>query len=182
MNRRAFLQRIGLGSLAASSVPLLGSPALAHLDSEEENERHFRFVALSFRGTPTSEAMVMEGTGIFGHGRLQGNGDWQHITWPPPSTLLGHGLWRKKSLVSYQTGFGSFAEIEASILTLRIRMLPAEDTDVDPFNATLKIVCNVGPAGLLTGQTEGYTLTLPTGAPFVPAVANVGLTHISTKH
>ena len=54
MNRRAFLQRIGLGSLVAgSSVPLLGSPAFAHLESEEENERHFRFVALSFRGTPT---------------------------------------------------------------------------------------------------------------------------------
>jgi hypothetical protein len=184
MNRRDFLQRIGLGSLVAgSSVPLLGSPALAHLESDGKNERHFRFVALSFRGTPTpSEAMVMEGTGIFGGDRLTGNGDWQHITWPPPSTLLGHGLWRKKSLVSYQAGIGSFGEIEASILTLRIRMLPAEDTDVDPFNATLKIVCNVGPAGLLTGQTEGFTLTLPAGAPFVPAVANIGLTHISTKH
>ncbi len=185
MNRRAFLQRVGLGSLAAGSVPLLGSPALAHLESDEENERHFRFVALSFRGTPTpSEAMVMEGTGIFGNGRLVGNGDWQHLTWPPApkSTLLGHGLWKKRSLVSYQAGIGSFGEIEASILTLQIRMLPAEDTDVDPFNATLEIACNVGPAGLSTGKTEGFTLTLPTGAPFVPAVANVGLTHISTKH
>ncbi len=178
MNRRAFLQRIGLGSLAVGSVQLLGPPALAHLDSDEEDERHFRFVALSFRA---SEAMVMEGAGIFGGDRLKGSGDWQHITWPPPSTLLGHGLWKKESLTSFQRGFGSFAEIEASILTLQIRMLP-EDSDVDPFDATLKIVCNVGPAGLLTGQAEGYTLTLPSGAPFTPAATAVGLTHISTKH
>jgi hypothetical protein len=182
MNRRAFLQRIGLGSLAAAgSVPLLGSPALAHLESEDGDERHFRFVALSFLDTQT-EAMVMEGTGIFGDDRLVGQGDWQHISWPPPSTLLGHGLWRKNRLLSYETGFGSFAEIEASILTLQILMLPAEDTGVDHFRATLKIVCNVGPAGLLTGQTEGFTLTFPDGTTFAPAVANIGLTHISTLH
>ena len=162
---------------------MLGRPALAHLDSDEENQRHFRFVALSFVGgaTPT-EAMVMEGTGIFGADLPQANGDWQHITWPPPSELLGHGLWKKKRLVSYEKGFGSFGEIEASILTLDIRMLPHEDTGVDPFTARLKIACNVGPAGLLTGLPEGFFLTLPGGPTFEPAASPLGLTHISTKH
>jgi hypothetical protein len=185
MNRRTFLQRLGVGSVAVGSVPLLGQPALAHLDSDEGNQRHFKFVCLSFltggEGTP-AEAMVMEGNGIFGGGISRGTGDFQHITWPPPSTLLGHGLWRERHILSYERGFGSFAEIEASILTLRIRMLPGEDTGVDDFPATLKIVCNVGPAGLLTGQDEGYTLTLPDGTTFAPAVPAVGLTHISTLH
>lgn len=187
MNRRDFLQRIGLGSLAAGSIPLLAQPAIAHLRSDDENQRHFRFVALSFppveSGIPP-EAMVLEGTGIFAGRVRQANGDFQHITWPPPSTLLGHGLWKKKrdGAFSYQKGFGSFGEIEASILTMEIRMLPADDTGVDPFDAVLRVVCNVGPAGLLTGEDEGFTLTFPDGATFEPAVPPIGLTHISTKH
>jgi hypothetical protein len=186
MNRREFLQRIGVGSLAAGSIPLLARPAIAHLKSDRGNQRHFRFVALSFLPTEDdtpSEAIVMEGTGIFDRQLRQANGDFQHITWPPPSSLLGHGLWKRKrdGAFDYQKGFGSFAEIEASILTIEIRMLP-RDTGTDPFTAMLRIVCNVGPAGLLTGENEGFTLTLPDGTTFQPAVPAVGLTHISTKH
>jgi hypothetical protein len=184
VNRRAFLRRLGIGSLTAGTIPFLARPGLAHLESDEGNQRHFRFVALSFpegEESPT-EAMVMEGTGIFGGGLSRGTGDFQHISWPPPSTLLGHGLWRERRILSYEAGFGSLAEIEASILTLRIRMLPGEDTGVDPFPATLKIACNVGPAGINTGLPEGYFLTLPDGTTFAPAVPAIGLTHISTMH
>jgi hypothetical protein len=183
VDRRSFLQRLGIGSLAVGSIQVLGRPALAHLESDDGNQRHFRFVALSFPpvAEPT-EAMVMEGSGIFGGGVLQGNGDFQHISWPPPSTLLGHGLWKKKKLLDYERGFGSFGEIDAGILTLQIRMLPAKGTGVDPFNAELRIACNVGPAGISTGLPEGFTLTLPDGTTFAPIDPPLGLTHISTKH
>jgi hypothetical protein len=182
VNRRQFLARLGIGSLAGS-IPLLGGEAaLAHLRSAGSDERHFRFVALSF-GTG-GDAMVMEGTGVFGAegGFVVGDGDFQHITWPPPSTLLGHGLWKARAILSYETGFGSFGEIDAGILKLRIRMLPDADTGVDPFGARLTIACNIGPAGISTGLPEGFSLTLPGGATFSPAVPAVGLTHISTPH
>jgi hypothetical protein len=47
--------------------------------------------------------------------------------------------------------------------------------------ATLKIVCNIGPAGLETEpfQQEGFTLTIPGLAPFSPFTPPVGLTFFS---
>jgi hypothetical protein len=43
---------------------------------------------------------------------------------------------------------------------------------------TLQVICNVGFAGLLTGQPEGYRLNLP-GAGINFDTPLVGLTHIS---
>lgn len=183
MNRRDFLQRVGVGSLAAGSIPLLSQPALAHLSSDRANERHFRFVCLSLAGG--TEAVVMEGSGIFTNTEAhQANGSFLHFTWPPPSTLLGHGTWKKKrgGDFSYEKGFGNLEVIEASIVTMDIRMIPGEDTGADPFTATLQVACNVGPFGLLTGLDEGIILTLPDGTTFEPAVPGIGLTFISTKH
>jgi hypothetical protein len=44
--------------------------------------------------------------------------------------------------------------------------------------AMLKIVCNLGPAGLVTSpfQQEGFTLTIPGVPPFSPFTPNLGLT------
>jgi hypothetical protein len=182
VNRRDFLQGIGVGSLAAGTLPLIGQPALAHFSSDSGNQRHFRLVAFSFAG---EEAIGIEGSGIFTNTELlQANGSFVHVSWPPPSTILGQGTWKRKrgGDFSYERGFGSIDVLEASIVTLEIRMVPSEGTGGDPFTATLEVTCNFGPTGLSTGQDEGFVLTLPDGTTFVPAVPAVGLTFITTKH
>lgn len=47
--------------------------------------------------------------------------------------------------------------------------------------ATVRVVCNIGAAGLSTGEEEGATLTIP-GAPFGPfvPVANSALSIFTT--
>jgi hypothetical protein len=51
--------------------------------------------------------------------------------------------------------------------------------------ATLELICNIGAAGLSTGEEEGFILTIP-GAPFgpfvplMPAVPSSGLTIFTT--
>lgn len=46
------------------------------------------------------------------------------------------------------------------------------------FEGTLRVACNIGPAGLSTGEAEGVTVTIdgaPVG-PFVPLTPPLGLT------
>jgi hypothetical protein len=59
---------------------------------------------------------------------------------------------------------------------MEIKLLPCDGPVIT--GATLKIVCNIGPAGLETEpfQQEGFTLTVPGQAPFSPFTPPVGLT------
>jgi hypothetical protein len=176
---------LGAGSLAAGSIPLLSRPALAHGGALDEDARHFRFVAFSFPSdeeTP-SEAFGLEGNGVFDdEGIHWAGGQFLHLTWPPPSTHLASGRWRDKRFVSFEDGFGSREVIEAGILTMVVRMIPGGGSEVDPFDATMQVVCNIGFAGIGTGLNEGVYLTLPDGSTFEPSVPPLGLTFISTEH
>ncbi len=77
--------------------------------------------------------------------------------------------------------FGTYGRIAASILELQIDLLP----DLGPVRkvegVALRLICNIGAAGITTGEPESFVLTVP-GAPFgpfQPLSPVVGLTHIS---
>ncbi|HXF73151.1 MAG TPA: hypothetical protein VNO79_11135 [Actinomycetota bacterium] len=180
MDRRTFLRKAGLGSVALASAPgvvsALARPAWA------DDEHRFRFVTVSTAGTidGVTHLFIANGNGRVEGSSVEGFGTWAHVNGadPNPSTnLLASGKWRPVSLVSF-TPIGTYGGVlEAGTLVARIvlkRLQPTRAT----FEGTLTVVCNIGPAGLSTGQAEGVTISIdgaPVG-PFVPFPSPLGLT------
>jgi hypothetical protein len=185
MDRRTFLKRAGLGAVALGSVPAFALPAWA----EEElkgvgDRRQATFVA--FGKGPTIDGVehvaVMNGKVIFSAeaGRAFGGGNFTAIdNGPPvPKPILAFGNWKVVKFLDYDTfDLPAYGTIQASILDLGTL---AEDG----LSGQLRLICNVGAAGLSTGEPEGFVLDLPEtpSGPlrFEPFDPPMGLTHIST--
>lgn len=172
MERKEFLKKAGVGSLALGSLPLLADVASA---DDGEARRKFYFVALS-RTASGADAIAMSGSGRLRGGDVEGGGEFVHfngaqLTAPSPA-FIATGGWKAVELLDFDE-VGTWGRGVAGILTVRARLNPCEGPSIR--GATLKVVCNLGPAGILNpGEVEGYTLTLPDGTTFSPF--GVGLT------
>ncbi|MGH2657840.1 MAG: twin-arginine translocation signal domain-containing protein [Actinomycetota bacterium] len=181
MDRREFLKRAGIGSIGLSTLAVT-SPALAGY-RKGNGHQHFSLVALS--STSASEAtnhvMILEGAGSFkaktGQVDPKGGGNFIHVEdFPSPgSGPFASGKWNVKRFVSYDAGppFGDYGRIRASILVVTVVLRPDAGGSLE---GTLEIACNVGFAGIQTGEPEGFKLSVPGfdfDTPFL------GLTHLS---
>ena len=93
---------------------------------------------------------------------------------PTPKPLLASGDWRARRVLGYDTkGLGSYGMIQPAILTL------LADFDNLAEGATLELVCNVGAAGLSTGEEEGFALEDTPYGTFVQLSPIIGITHLS---
>ncbi len=163
LDRRSFLKRAGIGSIALGSLPLLAAtPAGA-----SRRAAGFNFTAISQAGTIGSvvHAVNMAGSGTIEKDDVEGGGHFQHydLASAPPRTIIAAGAWKAKRLVSFDP-IGTWGVITAGVLVTQIELrqtIPSRAV----VAATLKVVCNVGSGGFETGQPEGFTLTVP-GAPF----------------
>ncbi len=179
LDRRSFLKRAGLGSLALGSLPGALAPAPAWARGRTVG---FNFTAISQARTigGVVNAANMAGYGTIEEDEVKGGGHFQHYdsASPPPRTILGAGAWHAKRLVSFDP-IGTWGVITAGVLIMQIELrhtIPSRE--VHP--ATLKVVCNVGSGGFETGQAEGFTLTVP-GAPHGPFVpTGAGITVFTT--
>ncbi len=112
-----------------------------------------------------------------------------------PKPILLSGTWKATTFVSYTNTnaagvpFGSYGHIQAGILVLLVDLHLDSGTVIS--GATLRLICNIGAAGVSTGEAEGYKLTIP-GTLFgeftpvlVPNAAGgttpFGITHLSTE-
>lgn len=165
MERKEFLKKAGVGSLALGSLPLFADVASA---DDGEGRRKFIFQALS--RTPTgADVIVMSGSGRFRGGDVEGGGEFVHfngaqLTAPSPA-FIATGGWSAVELLSWDE-VGTWGRAVAGILTVRARLKPCERPSIP--GVTLTVVCNLGPAGISTGLAEGYVLTLPDGTTFSP--------------
>jgi hypothetical protein len=181
MDRSEFLKKAGATSVIAS-FPLLGEAAWAHGDDQERGWRRFYFVALSgVEDTVTGgDSIAMTGSGRFDprDGRIDGGGEFVHFdgtNFGSPDNIIGTGRWEARRLLRFRE-IGTWGVGVAGIVRMRARLIPCEGPVIG--RATLKVVCNLGPAGIFTDpfQQEGYTLTLPNGVTFSPFTPNIGLT------
>ena len=174
LDRRSFLRRAGLGSVALASLPGLftAGPALAR-----GRAAGFNFTAISRAATigGVAHAVNMAGSGTIEEDDVDGGGHFQHYdaASAPPRTIFGAGAWKAKRLVSFNP-IGTWGVITAGVAVMEIEL---RQTIPSPaaVSATLKVVCNVGSGGFDTGQPEGFTLSVP-GAPygaFVPIGAGI---------
>jgi hypothetical protein len=184
MDRGEFVKRvgvgsIGLGALAAGPVALAARPGFP----KGNGHQHFTLVALS--GTTPSviggiqHMMVLEGAGTFKAGsgeHADGGGNFVHLNFAAPTAPgqpFASGEWEVNNFISYSTPVADYGRVRASIITVSVELHPDAGGSVA---GTLLVACNVGFAGILTGQPEGFKLDLGSinfNAPFA------GLTHIS---
>src|SRR2546425_9364738 len=164
LDRRSFLRRAGIGSIALGSLPSL----LAATPVEATRQAAgFNFTAISQAGTigAVVHAANMAGSGTIEEDDVEGGGHFQHYdaASAPPRTIFAAGAWKAKRLVSFDP-IGTWGVITAGVAVMQIELrqtIPSRTL----VAATLKVVCNVGSGGFETGQPEGFTLTVP-GAPF----------------
>ncbi len=177
MERRDFLKHAGIGSVALMSlrslVQDLGTPA--------EATGQVNFHSLVNSRAPLVGAVLPQ-VGISADGKVTGpqvvgGGSFNIFDQNSavPRTLLSFGTWKARRLVSFNL-IGTYGAFAAGILEIELDLVP-EGQPVTP--ATAKLVCNIGPAGLFTGQPEGVTLTIP-GSTFGPFTPLTGLTVFST--
>ena len=190
MDRRELLRKAGLGSLALASLPkmldVLATPVWA------EGQTNFHFMALSFAGPPGTPAalqhqLIMAGQGRFNPARIgsqvEGGGFFVHYTSPgtnpppggTPLPVVASGSWAARLLASYKQ-IGTFGVQAAGVLETVADLFQEIPSKAVIRGVTLKVVCNIGAAGLVTGEREGFTLGIPgtdfgaggTPGPFVP--------------
>ena len=169
MSRREFLTKAGVGSLALASLPALGNTLAT--PASVDRPTTFRFVSNS--NAPTIEGvahrMLMNGTGMVTPLQVVAAGSFVHINnaaaLPTPKPILGSGTWKAKSLLAFEL-IGTYGSLAAGEVEMEIHLIRAFPSSA-VIPATLRMVCNLAPAGLFTGEEEGFTLTIP-GAPFGP--------------
>jgi hypothetical protein len=177
VERKEFLKRAGVGAAVLSSAPVFADVAWAD-DDDDGGRRRFYFDALSgqARAVNLGETIAMTGCGSFRESKVRGGGEFVHFdgTKIPSPDFIATGSWKARRVLSFQE-IGTWGVAVAGILEMRVNLIPCEGRAI---RATLKVVCNLGPAGIVTSpfQQEGFTLTVPGLAPFAPFTPNVGLT------
>jgi hypothetical protein len=184
LDRRSFLKRAGIGSIALGPLPGLLAAAPAWASGRAAG---FNFTAISRAGTIGSvvHAVNMAGSGTIEEDDVEGGGHFQHydLASAPPRTIIAAGAWRAKRLVSFDP-IGTWGVITAGVLVMQIQLRPTIPSPA-VVAATLKVVCNVGSGGFETGQPEGFTLTVPSApfGAFVPIGAGITVfTTIAAAH
>lgn len=180
MNRREFLKKAGTGSAALGGLSaletMLATPAWAE-DRTTGNGFFFQVVSHS---TTSADLLIISGCGRIGRD-VEGGGSFTHFVpeGDPPFPIVATGHWRASRLTRFDP-IGSYGELVAGIAEL-----DAVAAITAPFTArsraTLEIVCNIGPAGLVTGEEEGVVVSVPdVGETFVPTSPPTGLTIFTT--
>jgi hypothetical protein len=184
MDRRQFVKHAGIGTLGLGA--LAASPVAVAGYRKGDGHQHFSLVSLS--GTSAAEVgsdnvMLLEGAASFkaktGQVDREGGGNFNHIRFTPAfpagQQLLASGTWEPTGFVSYTSTLPDYGRVRPSIVVVTVALHPDGGGS---FEGTLLVACNVGFAGLLTGQPEGFQLNLPgLGLNFDNPL--VGLTHIS---
>jgi hypothetical protein len=155
----------------------------------DEGDRAFVFLAYSQAATidGVQHRIAMLGSGTFNAAEreVEGGGSFVHFdqaTPGVPKRIISSGLWKAREFVSYQNGFGiTYGHIESAILVVRVDLIPDGGGEVVQ-GVTLRLICNTGPAGVTTGEPEGFVLTIPGTpfGPFKPLDPILGITHLST--
>ena len=180
MDRKGFLTRAGLVAGAASLPGLLMAEA-AFGQHGHGTSRVYDFV--SFSQAPASGHIAqprigMRGCGTFDETTKSVNGGGSFVFFdnaqPVPKPLILFGRWRAATFVNYNTkGLPSYGNIQPAILEI------LADVEGIGSGLTMEVVCNVGPAGLATGEEEGWQLHGTPYGDFMPLGPPVGISHLS---
>ncbi len=174
MKRREFLKTTGIASVALATLLLITALGNVTRVSAQDNQRGFTFDVRSALG---SNVIIINGDGVVSSSGVEGGGSFTIFTdtGSAPKPIVAFGTWKATSLVSF-TEIGTYGAHAAGTLVMDVVLTLADGTEIP---GTMTFVCNLGPAGLFTGSTEGVTLAAGTLGTFTPTTA--GLTVFSTQ-
>jgi hypothetical protein len=156
MNRRAFFKTAGIGSASLAAVSGLVTSA-----SAASPVVGFRFVSNSRTATVggVRHTAQFNGNGSITQSEVEGGGVFNLYvdTSPVPKTIEASGTWKAKRLTSF-TLIGTYGAIASGILQMDVHLVPNGGTVVE---AKMRVVCDIGAAGLNTGEEEGFVLDIP---------------------
>ncbi len=155
IDRRRFLKKAGLTSVALGSLPVLAGtlPALA------SDEMGFHHVTVSGAGP---DLLVMAGAGKFEESDIEGGGNFVHFV-AATGKVVAAGTWKARRVISFKSA-GSAHGLAAGVLDADVTLLPEAGGEIP---AKLRVACDLGFANLHTGQPEGVSLTVG-GTTFKP--------------
>jgi len=168
MDRRAFLKRAGLGTVGLAALPALADTAWARAGGP----RAWWLCVGIGPTTPDGivHRMIMNGQAHWhGQEEITGAGSFVHFNGasPVPNTIIATGRWRATKHLGVDV-IGTYGVFAGGVVQMEVELRPVEGPAIS--GATLRVVCNLGPAGLLTGRgNEGYYLDIPNGPTFVPS-------------
>ncbi len=173
INRREFLKKAAVGSAAAALLPsfVSGLAPIARAASAPE-PMSFHFMAVSRASTVqgVEHRIAMSGNGLVSPGSIAAGGSFTHYDnagLKDPKTILQSGDWKATGLVSFNLigawGNGPFSAGTVEMNVNLNRQFPSELV----IPARLKVISNIGSAGLTTGKPQGFTLAIP-GVPYGP--------------
>jgi hypothetical protein len=174
MKRREFIKKAGLSSAALASLPVAAGGLTSPAWADDGEGTWFRFAVVSI--TPTgSDLVAINGAGKFDDSSIHGRGSFTHWvpTGSPPFPIVAAGYWRATSLGGFASN-GVYGTLESGILELGATF---RTTIPGPARlpAEMRVVCNVGPGALLTGEHEGVHIHVA-GFEFEPLEPELGLT------
>ena len=191
MDRRGFLKTSALASLGLAALPelhdLMAPASVAAIGHRRTSTFTYVCIVKANNLGAVQPRMAQYGSGTFSPSGVEGGGGTVLFDNAPPAPkpIIGAGKWTAKRVVNYAP-YGGVGPLFAGILDLDVelsREIPSPA--VIPFK--LRIVCNVGPAGIQTGLHEGIYVSIP-GTPYVkggaagqlvPQEPEVGLTVFS---
>jgi hypothetical protein len=204
MERQEFLKKAGAASILASFpifLPARADVASADDDDDDDGARQqHRFYLVFFSGVgggsigvpppanAPSDAIVLGGCGSFNTRRISGGGEYvrTNLKLAPNAPVLDTGSWKARRLLEFEPDPGppgggpprTWGVVTPGHVLMEVKLISASDCEVT--RGTLDIVCNVGPAGIMTGfGPEGFVLELDDGTKFVQLTPPAGLTLIT---
>ena len=169
VDRKSFLRRAGLGSIALASLPALTEDASA---AEHVFGRpvYFHYYAFSRAAVVVAvvHAVAMSGSGRVTHNNVVASGSYVHFDFatPVPKAVISTGTWKAKRFLNLHLT-GTWGDLAAGVLDMEIE-LHQDSPSSAVIPATLEIVSNIGSANLFVpGKDVGFTLTIP-GADYGP--------------
>ena len=198
IDRRAFLRKAGVGSIALASLPSLIESMKSPAEAQAAGQGNYHFVCLAVggpqgaqpAGTPAApqHVLLISGDGSFDPARVaspvSGGGMYVHTTFPgaapppggTPLPVVASGTWGNGRLVSYLPN-KSWGAQGTGVLNMVIDLFQEIPAKRVIRGAALKVVCVSGLAGVaIPGELEGITLSVPgtdfsaggTPGPFTP--------------
>jgi hypothetical protein len=104
----------------------------------------------------------------------------------PALPIVAAGAWQAKQYISFSE-IGRFGVLVAGVAEMVVDLWGTMPAPATIRGVRLRLICNIGFAGLDTGEHEGIALSIPgtsfftgeTPGPFVPVVPMFGLTAFS---
>jgi hypothetical protein len=161
---------------AAALVSPLALPSLVTTRAagqEPDSAKSYTFVAVG-QDAASGEQIILNGAGTFDavQSAVTGGGSFTVFTaaGAPPLPIVASGTYEAKHFQSFTpTTPATYGAYAGGILIMTVDLKPDGQRMIR--GATLKVVCNLPPGGIDTGQPEGPTLTLPDGSTFAPVEA-----------